>query len=85
MEHYYQTFDTDRGKLVALYRNDSQLTFEGAKVIGAQAIGEKFMSLAFKASQHKLDSVDYQMSPQGGLFVFVTGQILVQSKSHLIP
>ena len=68
----------DRSQLSPLYRDESRLTFQGAEFIGPQAISQKYTSLSFKSSQHSLQSVDYQPSPQGGLLVFVTGQLLVR-------
>ena len=68
----------DRSQLAPLYRDESRLTFQGVEVIGPQAISQKYTSLAFKSSQHNLQTVDYQPSPQGGLLVFVTGQLLVR-------
>lgn len=41
VQHYYQTFDTNREALVALYADTSMMTFEGAQCLGVQAIGEK--------------------------------------------
>lgn len=38
---YYQTFDTNREALAALYRDNSMLTYESASVIGVAAIVDK--------------------------------------------
>ena len=44
--HYYNLFDTNREGLVSLFRNESQLTFEGdGPKTGAPAIMEKLRAL----------------------------------------
>ena len=43
VSHYYQNFDSNRGGLGPLYRDNSMLTFEGEQVMGAQNIVQKLM------------------------------------------
>eukprot|EP00210_Caulerpa_lentillifera_P006721 g6423.t1 len=82
VQFYYQAFDTDRNKLASIYRDESILTFEGARFIGINQIGEKFRSLTFNRSQHTIHTLDYQPSPQGGVFVLISGQILPEGETH---
>jgi hypothetical protein len=83
VDHYYQTFDTNRPALVGLYQETSMLTFEGHKFQGPAAIAGKLGSLPFQACQHKIDTVDCQPSgPQGGVLVFVSGSIRTGPEDH---
>eukprot|EP00898_Chlorokybus_atmophyticus_P006005 jgi/Chlat1/6405/Chrsp45S00459 len=83
VEHYYSTFDGNRPNLQALYQEHSMLTFEGEKFQGPAAIAAKLTGLPFKQSRHTISTIDSQPSgPQGGLLVFVSGNLLV---FHLMP
>ncbi|KAL5467025.1 hypothetical protein EMCRGX_G031192 [Ephydatia muelleri] len=75
VQSYYQTFDTNRAALVQLYRPESQLYFEGSHILGAQAIVEKLMTLTFRTIQHAITTADSQLTVDGGLVVFVVGQL----------
>eukprot|EP00668_Euglena_longa_P034237 GGOE01044005.1.p1 GENE.GGOE01044005.1~~GGOE01044005.1.p1 ORF type:complete len:121 (-),score=2.95 GGOE01044005.1:167-529(-) len=74
-QHYYGMFDSNRASLVALYRDQSLMTFEGAQVQGAQKIIEKFVSLTFKEVKHEVQTIDCQPSLTGGILVVVSGQL----------
>lgn len=78
-DHYYPTFDQNRGALASLYSDQSVLCFEGQKVQGTQAIVAKLTSLPFQRCQHKVTSLDSHAVPSGGVLVFVTGQLLVRA------
>uniref|UniRef100_M8AVF3 Nuclear transport factor 2 n=1 Tax=Aegilops tauschii TaxID=37682 RepID=M8AVF3_AEGTA len=83
VQHYYQTFDSNRAALVGLYQDGSMLTFEGEKFGGPAAIAGKLGSLPFQQCQHKIDTVDCQPSgPQGGVLVFVSGTITTGPGEH---
>ncbi|KQJ99134.1 nuclear transport factor 2 [Brachypodium distachyon] len=83
VQHYYQTFDANRGALVGLYQDGSMLTFEGDKFLGSAAIAGKLGSLPFQQCHHKIDTVDCQPSgPQGGVLVFVSGAITTGPGEH---
>ncbi|KAK1606610.1 hypothetical protein QYE76_030283 [Lolium multiflorum] len=83
VQHYYQTFDSNRAALAGLYQDGSMLTFEGEKFGGAAAITNKIGSLPFQQCQHKIDTVDCQPSgPQGGVLVFVSGTITTGPGEH---
>lgn len=77
-DHYYPTFDQNRGALSSLYSDQSVLCFEGVKSQGVQAIIAKLTSLPFQRCQHKITSLDSHAVPSGGVLVFVTGQLLVR-------
>jgi len=80
---YYNTFDTNRAGLAALYRTDSMLTFETSQVQGAANIIEKLTSLPFAKVEHKLTTLDAQPSSQaGGIMVLTTGKLLVDEEQH---
>jgi hypothetical protein len=83
VEHYYRTFDSNRAALGGLYQDGSMLTFEGTKTLGAQAIAAKLASLPFEQCAHAISTVDCQPSgPQGGMLVFVSGQLQLSGESH---
>ena len=48
VDHYYQTFDSNRAALAGLYQDGSMLTFEGEKFLGGAAIAGKIGSLPFQ-------------------------------------
>ena len=78
VDHYYNTFDTARSSLASLYSEQAMLTFEGSETQGQQAILQKLTSLPFQQCKHHVATLDVQPSPmQGGIMVFVTGQLLV--------
>ncbi|XP_010540411.1 PREDICTED: nuclear transport factor 2 [Tarenaya hassleriana] len=83
VEHYYSTFDTNRGGLANLYQDSSMLTFEGQKIQGVQSIVSKLTSLPFQQCQHHISTVDCQPSgPASGMLVFVSGNLLLAGEQH---
>lgn len=76
-EYYYKTFDSDRALLAGLYCEQSVLSIEGERILGAQAIIAKLSSLPFQRCQHRADTVDWDSLSTGGLLVFVTGVLMV--------
>ena len=85
VEHYYTTFDGNRGGLANLYQDSSMLTFEGQKFQGAQNIAAKLTSLPFQQCQHSITTVDCQPSGvNGGMLVFVRGTLQLAGEQHAI-
>eukprot|EP01067_Filipodium_phascolosomae_P007322 Filipodium_phascolosomae@DN5828_c0_g1_i3.p1 len=85
VQHYYQTFDTNRAALATLYGPDSMLTFEEEQRNGAEKIVEKLVSLSFQKVQHIIVKADVQpVPPSGGLIVFVTGNLLVDENPNAL-
>ncbi|KAL7110057.1 hypothetical protein ACP275_05G001300 [Erythranthe tilingii] len=85
VEHYYSTFDTNRGGLGSLYQESSMLTFEGQKFQGSQSITGKLTSLPFQQCQHQISTVDFQPSgPVGGMLVFVSGNLQLAGEQHAL-
>ncbi|KAK9805517.1 hypothetical protein WJX72_002958 [[Myrmecia] bisecta] len=82
VEHYYNTFDTNRANLAGLYQHDALLTFEGQKQQGTQAIMAKLTSLPFQTCKHHVSSIDAQPSLTQGIVVFVTGQLLPEGETN---
>ncbi|KAG7286636.1 Nuclear transport factor 2 [Staphylotrichum longicolle] len=83
--HYYTTFDTDRKSLAGLYRENSMLTFEGAQSLGAASIVEKLTGLPFQKVKHEFGPPDAQPTPNGGIIILVTGQLVVDDESRPLP
>ncbi|KAK8192591.1 Nuclear transport factor 2 [Zalaria obscura] len=82
-EFYYKTFDSDRTGLMALYKDQSMLTFEAQPIQGATAIIEKLTSLPFSKIQHEVASLDAQPSnTEGGILVLVSGRLLVDEEQR---
>eukprot|EP00995_Heteronema_vittatum_P009394 NODE_4718_length_557_cov_1639.039370_g2566_i1.p2 GENE.NODE_4718_length_557_cov_1639.039370_g2566_i1~~NODE_4718_length_557_cov_1639.039370_g2566_i1.p2 ORF type:complete len:135 (-),score=32.35 NODE_4718_length_557_cov_1639.039370_g2566_i1:125-529(-) len=73
--HYYQTFDSNRDGLGALYRDQSLMTFEGSQAQGTAQIMTKLKSLSFQKVQHDVKTIDCQPSPSGGVIVLVSGML----------
>ncbi|KAG6918042.1 Nuclear transport factor 2 [Tephrocybe rancida] len=86
-DFYYQTFDSDRTKLAALYRPVSMLTWEGAPVAGDASISEKLTTLPFEKVQHKVTTLDAQPSSPSvaSLIVSVTGLLVVDDSPNPLP
>ncbi|KAF8031495.1 hypothetical protein BT93_D0648 [Corymbia citriodora subsp. variegata] len=83
VDTYYHLFDNDRAALSSLYQATSMLTFEGQKVVGAQAISEKLMQLPFDKCQHHISTIDSQpSSASGGIVVFVSGSLALPGEEH---
>ncbi|KAL1860476.1 hypothetical protein VTK73DRAFT_7307 [Phialemonium thermophilum] len=82
VEFYYNTFDTDRKTLAPLYREHSMLTFESQSVLGAAPIVEKLASLPFQKVKHQVATLDAQPSANEGVFILVTGQLLVDEEQR---
>ncbi|KAI9088793.1 hypothetical protein DFS34DRAFT_419771 [Phlyctochytrium arcticum] len=83
VDYYYQTFDTNRAGLAALYKENSMMTFEGQPFGGSQSIVEKLSSLPFSRVAHKVATCDAQPgSPNGSILVVVTGQLMIDEESQ---
>ncbi|EEU47298.1 uncharacterized protein NECHADRAFT_67151 [Fusarium vanettenii 77-13-4] len=83
IEFYYNTFDSDRKALAALYRPESMLTFESASVLGAEPIIEKLTSLPFEKVKHQVNTLDAQPSNgEGGIIILITGALLVDEEQR---
>ncbi|KAH7271204.1 Nuclear transport factor 2 [Fusarium solani] len=83
IEFYYNTFDSDRKSLAALYRPESMLTFESASVLGAESIIEKLSSLPFEKVKHQVSTLDAQPSNgEGGIIILITGALLVDEEQR---
>ncbi|XP_078434511.1 nuclear transport factor 2B-like [Wolffia australiana] len=85
LQHYYKTFDTNRGGLGNLYQENSMLTFEGAKIQGSKAIIEKLVSLPFQQCLHNISTIDCQPSgPSGGMLVFASGSLQLAGEQYAL-
>ncbi|KAI3832870.1 hypothetical protein MKX03_026631 [Papaver bracteatum] len=85
VEHYYSTFDANRGSLGSLYQETSMLTFEGQQIQGSQNIVAKLNSLPFQQCKHTITTVDCQPSgPAGGMLVFVSGSLQLAGEQHAL-
>ncbi|KAK1423237.1 hypothetical protein QVD17_18534 [Tagetes erecta] len=85
VDHYYSTFDTNRGGLANLYQDSSMLTFEGQKTQGSLNIVTKLTSLPFQQCKHIISTVDCQPSgPAGGMLVFVSGNLQLAGEQHAL-
>ncbi|CAL9095871.1 unnamed protein product [Musa acuminata var. zebrina] len=83
VDHYYQTFDSNRAALGRLYQDGSMLTFEGAKIQGAAAIAAELTSLPLQQCAHAISTIDCQPSgPAGGILVFVSGSLQLGGEQH---
>ncbi|EIW69096.1 nuclear transport factor 2 [Tremella mesenterica] len=85
-DFYYNTFDTDRSGLAALYRDHSMLSWEGTPLLGAPAIMQRLQELPFTAVQHRVLTLDAQpaSSTEPAILVLVTGQLLVDDGSNIL-
>lgn len=56
VQHYYNTFDTNRAALQTLYTEVSMLSYEGEQFLGMQAIMTKLTGMP--SIQHKIVTFD---------------------------
>jgi len=75
LSFFYQTFDSDRSKLGAVYQKSSMLTWEGNNCLGSDNIVRKLMELKFKKTSHVPRNTDVQPSGCGGLIIVVSGDL----------
>ncbi|KAI9726171.1 MAG: Nuclear transport factor 2 [Chrysothrix sp. TS-e1954] len=83
---YYQTFDQDRSKLAALYRDTSQLKFETNSSVGVTDIIQQLTSLPFEQVEHQVSTCDSQASSSkdNSILVLVTGKLLTGGESNAL-
>lgn len=83
VQHYYNTFDTNRSQLGPLYNETSMMTWEGEQFQGSQAIVQKLGSLAFTKVQHQVVKCDCQPGiGDNGVLIFVTGHLIVDDNQN---
>ncbi|CAI2162792.1 3617_t:CDS:2 [Funneliformis geosporum] len=82
VQYYYGVFASDRNNLKPLYRDDSMLTFEGAPFKGVNDIISKLTSLPFQQVAHRIATLDAQPSINNGIFVMVTGELLIDQETN---
>lgn len=86
VNQYYSVFDTNRAQLVAMFRDQSQISFEGGTVQGGSVFINKLdqFGLPPKAA-HRVVTVDAQPSAagSGAILVFVTGEYVGQQFSEV--
>lgn len=75
IQHYYNTFDTNRPELASLYAEQSMLSFEGEQFMGIQAIFNKYNSLG--TIKHVLKSIDVHPTINDGIVCFVNGDLFI--------
>jgi hypothetical protein len=75
VEHYYQTFDSQRANLGALYSAESMLSYEGEQFLGSASIMEKLNQLP--SVQHKIITFDAQPSFNNAIIAFVSGDLVI--------
>ncbi|KAJ2076990.1 Nuclear transport factor 2 [Coemansia sp. RSA 988] len=84
INYYYQTFDSDRKGLAALYRDVSMLTWEKTQHHGTANIIKKLEELPFRKIAHKVTTIDTQPSLPGSnaIVIAVTGQVLIDEETR---
>lgn len=76
VEYYYNTFDTNREGVVALYHPTALLTFEETQAQGHEQIREALTKkVTFGNIQHAITKVDCQPTPDRGIIILVTGRL----------
>lgn len=74
-QHYYDTFDVNRGNLANLYVDVSILQFENDTVMGKDAIVKKLVGLPMRTVKHVVTTVDGQPTIDSGIIIHVLGQL----------
>ena len=86
VEQFYATFDSNRMNLTNVYRDMSQISFEGATVQGANAFIQRIEQLQLPPNQrHRPVTIDAQPSVagSGAVLVCVTGEYCQQQYSEI--
>jgi len=82
LQHYYNLFDgPERQSLMNLYQDHSMFTFEGDKLQGRNNIMQKLLSLGHV--KHNINTMDAQPTVGGGIIVFVSGKLQIDSNQPL--
>merc|ERR1719468_265013 len=76
VQHYFNTFDSNRNELAGLYTEGSMMTYEGEQFMGVQGIMEKLSGLP--GIQHKVVTSDYQPTMNNGIIAFVVGTLSIE-------
>jgi len=76
VEYYYNTFDTNREGVVALYHPRALLTFEDNQASGQEEIRETLMKkVTFTNIVHAVTKIDCQPTPDRGILILITGRL----------
>mmetsp|Transcript_60255 Transcript_60255/g.141953 ORF Transcript_60255/g.141953 Transcript_60255/m.141953 type:complete len:130 (+) Transcript_60255:57-446(+) len=81
VQHYYQTFDTNRAALASLYQDQSMFSWEGEKIQGAANIVAKLQALPFQQVAHQVTSMDCHPTAGDGVLVMVCGNLKVEGEA----
>ena len=82
VNHFYQTFNSGKETLMALFSDQSMLTFEGEQFMGQQAIYDKISS--FGKLTHSDLTLDIQPSANNGIVVFVSGSLQIDENPAMM-
>ncbi|PXF47777.1 Nuclear transport factor 2 [Gracilariopsis chorda] len=85
VNYYYSIFDSNRENLRPLYKDQSVLTFEGQKCMGADEIMNKLTSLGLKQVKHKIITMDVQPTlavQPNGILVSVSGNLVLDNEQN---
>ena len=86
VQQFNRTFDSNLTQLASLYRDGSQISFEGATVQGPNAFIQRIQQLKLpQGSLHRAITVDAQPSAAGGgaILLFTTGEYVGQQYSEI--
>lgn len=90
--HFYMLFDSNRAGLAGLFQDSSMLSFEGKPFLGQAQIMQQLNTLG-AAVAHKPVTIDAQPTFNGGVLVFVSGDLSIDGGNpikfsevfHLLP
>lgn len=84
IQHYFTLYDTNRGQLGTLYRQNSCLSHEGKDLMGQQPIMERFNELP--RVQHDGNSLTVDVQCVNGIdiiFMFISGQVCLDGANPI--
>ncbi|KAI9917287.1 hypothetical protein PsorP6_013090 [Peronosclerospora sorghi] len=83
VQHYYVTFDTNRPGLASLYQDVSNMSWEGQRTTGQQAIMTKLQGLP--VMRHEYPTIDVQPSTSGNaIIIFVQGKLQIEENNPIL-
>jgi Nuclear transport factor 2 (NTF2) domain len=79
-QQYYQIYASNRAALAGIYRENSQLTFEGRLKTGVAGIMEEILKLP--AGKHAIDSLDVHPVDSVTTLILVSGKIIIEGEEN---
>ena len=78
---FYENMANDRSRNLMLYREGSQLSYNGSHCATLQQIKEKFENFSYKTMLYKFDDIDVQQVGANGILIVVNGKLNLDNEN----